>query len=55
MLQADKAFNETIDLTGVSKDKKSEEENGKQYCHDSVALSIADKLDIKLMVFLQVS
>ena len=47
--QADKAFNETIDLTGVNKDKKSEEENGKRIVMDSVALSsIADKLDIKL-------
>lgn len=47
--QADKAFNETIDLTGVNKDKKSEDENGKRLIMDSVALSIiADKLDIKL-------
>ena len=47
--QADKAFNETIDLTGVNKDKKSDEENGKRIVMDSVALSsIADKLDIKL-------
>lgn len=46
---ADKAFNETIDLTGVNKDKKSEEENGKRIIMDSVALSqVADVLDIKL-------
>ena len=32
---ADKAFNETIDLTGVNKDKKSEEENGKRIIMDS--------------------
>ena len=36
---ADKAFNETIDLTGVNKDKKSEEENGKRVVMDSVALA----------------
>ncbi|MGX7112823.1 heme ABC transporter substrate-binding protein IsdE [Gemella cuniculi] len=47
--QADKAFNETIDLTGVNKDKKSEEENGRRIVMDSVALSqVADKLDLKL-------
>lgn len=46
---ADKAFNETIDLTGVNKDKISEEENGKRIVMDSVALSqVADVLDIKL-------
>lgn len=46
---ADKAFNETIDLTGVNKDKKSEEENGKRVVMDSVALAqIANVLDIKL-------
>ena len=46
---ADKAFNETIDLTGVNKDKKSEEENGKRVVMDSVALcQVADVLDIKL-------
>lgn len=47
--QADKAFNETIDLTGVNKDKVSEEENGKRIIMDSVALSgVADKLNLKL-------
>ena len=46
---ADKAFNETIDLTGVNKDKKSEEENGKRVVMDSVALAqVANVLDIKL-------
>ena len=46
---ADKAFNETIDLTGVNKDKKSEEENGKRVIMDSVALAqVANVLDIKL-------
>ena len=46
---ADKAFNETIDLTGINKDKKSEEENGKRVIMDSVALAqVANVLDIKL-------
>lgn len=46
---ADKAFNETIDLTGVNKDKQSEEENGKRVIMDSVALAqVANVLDIKL-------
>ena len=46
---ADKAFNETINLTGVNKDKKSEEENGKRVIMDSVALAqVANVLDIKL-------
>lgn len=46
---ADKAFSEHIDLTGINKDKKSDEENGNRIVMDSVALSeLAEKLDIKL-------
>ena len=47
---ADKAFNETIDLTGVNKRQKNlKKENGKRVVMDSVALAqVANVLDIKL-------
>ena len=46
---ADKAFKETIDLTGINKDKVSKEEQGKRIVMDSVALSqLAEKLDLNL-------
>lgn len=46
---ADKAFEETLDLTGINQGKVSEEEQGKRAVMDSVALSnVAAALDIKL-------
>lgn len=46
---ADQAFEMSIDLTGINKNKKAEEENGKRIIMDSVALTqLAEHLDLKL-------
>lgn len=46
---ADKAFNNTVDLTGINKDKRADEEQGSRIVMNSVALTkLADELDLKL-------
>ncbi len=46
---ADKAFNQSMDLSGVNADKISETEQGKRIVMDSVALTgVAAQLDLKL-------
>lgn len=47
---ADKAFKESLDLSGINKDKKALEENGKRIIVDSVAIAqITDILGINLV------
>ncbi|MBF0713968.1 heme ABC transporter substrate-binding protein IsdE [Gemella sp. GH3] len=46
---ADKAFNSTLDLKGINKDKRADEEQGKRIVMNSVALAqLADELELKL-------